>query len=279
VKKAELTLTHARHDPAHCLAPGLFRSLERGERKKQKLDITYTYSVGETAQFTCFEPLGSDDLRVLQGLVAMAGADGTSLSPEPKTENGRHLRELIDPKFDASGQRACMVRSAMRRLLAEIGLSSGGKSMENVVASLHRMANVTVLVKKDSRQASFRLLSYAFDSQDGALLVALNPQLAGVALGDVKKHARIEMSEVRALHTSPARLIHQRLCGWINPGKSGKVEVDTLCGYVWPEETNPEAMKKRRQIARRALKELAALGWTVDEYATDKWEIRRPKLD
>ena len=95
----------------------------------------------------------------------------------------------------------------------------------------------------------------------------------------VKKHARIEMSEVRALHTSPARLIHQRLCGWINPGKSGKVEVDTLCGYVWPEETNPEAMKKRRQIARRALKELAALGWTVDEYATDKWEIRRPKLD
>jgi len=275
--KAELTLTHARHDPAHCLAPGLFRSLERGERKKQKLDITYSYSDGEVARFTGFEPLGADDLRVLQGLVAMAGANGASLSPEPKTENGRHLRELIDPKFDAVEQRACMVRTAMRRLLAELGLSGGGKSMENVVASLHRMSNVTVLVKKDSRQASFHLLSYAFDSQDGTLLVALNPRLARVALGDVKKHARIEMSEVRALHTSPARLMHQRLCGWIDPGKSGKVEIDTLCGYVWPDESsNPNTVKTRRQTARRALDELAAVGWTVSEYAHGKWEIKRP---
>ncbi|MET3109463.1 hypothetical protein AAKU58_004320 [Oxalobacteraceae bacterium GrIS 1.18] len=36
-------LTHARHDPAHCLAPGLFRSLKRGDRKKLKLDVTYPY--------------------------------------------------------------------------------------------------------------------------------------------------------------------------------------------------------------------------------------------
>jgi hypothetical protein len=27
-------LTHVRHDPAHCLAPGLFRALKRGERKR-----------------------------------------------------------------------------------------------------------------------------------------------------------------------------------------------------------------------------------------------------
>ncbi|WP_268915743.1 replication protein C, IncQ-type, partial [Aeromonas caviae] len=32
-----------RHDPAHCLAPGLFRSLKRGERKRLKLDVTYTH--------------------------------------------------------------------------------------------------------------------------------------------------------------------------------------------------------------------------------------------
>jgi hypothetical protein len=34
-------LTHARHDPAHCLAPGLFRSLKKGERRTGKLDVTY----------------------------------------------------------------------------------------------------------------------------------------------------------------------------------------------------------------------------------------------
>ena len=28
----------------HCLVPGLFRSLKRGERKKLKLDVTYHYA-------------------------------------------------------------------------------------------------------------------------------------------------------------------------------------------------------------------------------------------
>ena len=73
------------------------------------------------------------------------------------------------------------------------------------------------------------------------------------------------MAEVRALQTDPARLIHQRLCGWIDPGKAGRAELDTLCGYVWPDEANAEAMKKRRQKARKALAELAAVGWKVSE--------------
>ena len=34
-------LTIAKHDPVHCLAPGLFRSFKRGERKNIRLDITY----------------------------------------------------------------------------------------------------------------------------------------------------------------------------------------------------------------------------------------------
>ena len=92
----------------------------------------------------------------------------------------------------------------------------------------------------------------------------------------LEAHARIDMAEVRVLQTDPARLMHQRLCGWIDPGKSGRVELDTLCGYVWPDEANAEAMKKRRQTARKALAELAAVGWVVNEYAKGKWEIKRP---
>jgi hypothetical protein len=36
-------------------------------------------------------------------------------------------------------------------------------------------------------------------------------------------------------------------------------------------------MKRRRGIARKAIPELAALGWTVSEYAKNKFEIGRPK--
>ncbi|KEZ96767.1 replication C family protein [Xanthomonas vasicola pv. vasculorum NCPPB 895] len=55
------------------------------------------------------------------------------------------------------------------------------------------------------------------------------------------------------------------------------MELDTLSGYVWPDEANAEAMKKRRHKARKALTELATVGWRVSEYAAGKWEIGRPK--
>jgi len=108
------------------------------------------------------------------------------------------------------------------------------------------------------------------------LFIALNPRIAEAVLGR-RPHARIEMTEVRKLETDPARLMHQRLSGWIDPGKSGKAEINTLCDYVWPDVANDEAMKKRRQAARKALAELVAVGWVVSEYAKGKFEISRPK--
>ena len=67
-----------------------------------------------------------------------------------------------------------------------------------------------------------------------------------------RPHSRIDMSEVRALQTDPARIIHQRLCGWIDPGKSGRVELDTICGYVWPnilpKKTNKKGVASRKNF-------------------------------
>lgn len=258
------------------MAPGLFRSLKRGGRKTSKLDVTYEFGDNERARFVGFEPLGADDMRLLQGLVALAGPNGIVLSPDPKTEKGHQLRFSLEPKFDAVDQDALIVKESMTKLLSEIGLTDGGDNIKAIKASLLRMANVTVLITKGSRQASFHLMSYAFDDADGRLFVALNPRIADAIVGR-RPHARIELAEVRMIESNPARLIHQRLCGWIDPGKSGKAEIDTLCGYVWPDEINDNAMKRRRGIARKALKELATVGWTVSEYAKGKWEIKRPK--
>lgn len=269
-------LTHARHDPAHCLAPGLFRSLKRGERKRRKLDVTYTFGEGESMRFVGFEPLGADDMRLLQGIVALGGPNGILLTPEPSTATGQQLRLFLEPRFDAIEQDGLVVRESLPKLLAEVGMTDGGDNIKALKASLLRMSNVTILVTKGRRQASFHLMSHAFDEADGRLWVALNPRVAEAILGR-RPFARIDMAEVRALQTDPARLIHQRLCGWIDPGKAGRVELDTLCGYIWLDEvTNVNAIKKRRQTARKALAELAAVGWNLDEYAKGKWEIKRP---
>jgi hypothetical protein len=216
-------------------------------------------------------------MRLLQGIIALGGPHGLILSPDPKTLIGKQLRLFLDPQFEAAGQDSLVVKESMYKLLTEIGMTNSGDNIKALKASLLRMANVTIAVTKDGKQASFHLLSYAFDESDGKLWISVNPRIAATILGR-QPYTRIDMNEVRALQTDPGRLIHQRLCGWIDPGKSGRVELDTLCGYVWPDEVaNVNAIKKRRQTARKTLDELVAVGWTVNEYAKGKWKIGRPK--
>ncbi len=117
-------LTHARHDRAHCLAPGLFRSLKRGDRKRLKLHVAYEYGDKRRIEFKGPEPLGVDDLRILQGLVAMAGPSGLILSPEPKTEKGKQLRLVLEPKWEAVKQDALVVKGSYRTLAREIGYAN-----------------------------------------------------------------------------------------------------------------------------------------------------------
>lgn len=270
-------LSHVRHDPAHCLAPGLFRSLKRGERTKHKLDVRYQYGDDEQVRFIGFEPLCADDLRLMQGLVALAGPNGILLTSVPKCDKNQQLRLLLDPQLEATQQDGLVVHASVSKLLTEIGLTDGGDNIKNVKASLIRMSNVTVVLMKGHGQASFHLMSHTFDQINKTLFVALNPRIAEAVLGQ-RPYTRIEMAEVRALKSDAARLIHQRLCGWIDPGKAGNARLETLCDYVWPSDTsNVSALKKRRTTARKSLAELEVIGWTLSEYAKGKWTIHRPK--
>jgi len=277
-------LTHARHDPAHVLAPGLFRSLGRGDRARLKLDVTYIHG-DDRLEFGGKEPLGVDDMRVLQGLVAMAGPEGLILRDEDQTSPaGKQLiLDLFTPPaaIADAGKKpdTLVVRDSFRRLAREIGITEGGAALKAIRKSVERLFGVTVFVQSGKRRVGMRLLSaYASDEGTGDLFVALNPRLAGAIFGD-HQHVRIELAEVRALGTDPARLIHQRLCGWIDPGKAGRVTIETLAEYVWPEPTEVDrAMKKRRETIRKALAELSAIGWTVTEYGRGKFEIARLKV-
>ncbi|HEX7854839.1 MAG TPA: replication protein C, IncQ-type [Sphingobium sp.] len=279
-------LTHVRHDPAHCLAPGLFRSLKRGERKKLKLDVTHTFG-NDSIRFWGPEPLGCDDLRVLQGLIAMTSISGTKsrgsrgiiLRDSASTEEGQQLRLSLDLKWDAIEKDALVARGSFRHLAREIGYAlDGGSQFKAIRECIERLWAVSVIVERSGKRQGFRILAdYASDRSDGKLFVAINPRLAEAVMGD-RPHTRIEMNEIRALKTDAARLIHQRLCGWIDPGKTGRVELDTICRYVWPDKsTNANTIKSRRQTAHKALAELSVLGWKFHQYASGKWEIERPK--
>src|SRR5574340_859835 len=163
-----------------------------------------------------------------------------------------------------------------RALAREIGYANIEDS-KPIRDCIERLWKVSIIAQNGRKRQGFRLLAeYASDEADGRLYVALNPLIAQAVMGG-GQHVRISMDEVRALDSEAARLLHQRLCGWIDPGKTGKASIDTLCGYVWPSEASGSTMRKRRQRVREALPELVALGWTVTEFAAGKYDITRPK--
>lgn len=270
-------LDHARHDPGHCLAPGLFKSLKKGDYKKLKLDIAYEFGKGERLEFKAAEPLGAPELRVLQGLVAMAGPGGLLLSPEPKTEAGQQLRLLLETKFDAVQSNALVAKGSYRALAKAIGYADV-ENTKGIQDSIERLWGVSIIAqKKNGPRRGFRLLStYESDLAEGKLHVALNPRIAEAIMGETQ-HCRIDLAETRLLKIDSARLIHQRLCGWIDTGKSGKVTLETLVGYSWTDVSdNANTVKTRKTTTRKALKELVGLGWTMTEYVRGKFEITRP---
>lgn len=279
-------LTHARHDRAHVLAPGLFRSLAPGDRRKLKLDVTYDFGDREQIEFKGFEPLGVLEMRVLQGLVALAGPKGLILDDHDQAGSaGQQLMLDIfepDPVVRAAKLRpaSLVVRDSFRHLAREIGMDEGGASVKKIRKAVERMFGVTIFVQsRNGKRLGMRLLAaYASDEGTGDLYVALNPRIAAAVMGDTP-YARIDLSEVRQLESDPARLIHQHLCGWLDPGKAGEVGIEKLAGYVWPDAAaGDSAQRMRKGRVRRAVKEINGLGWRVEEVKKDTWRFIRPKL-
>ena len=275
-------LEFAMHDSIHCLTPGLFRSVKNGDRKKTKLDVSYPFSDGGHIEFSGPEPLGDDDLRVLQGLIAMAGPKGSRLPEFPQTSDGMTIRQMMDLKWGATSQDGMVVKGSYRNLAKEIGYADV-ENTKPIQDSVERMWKVSVIVEKDGQRMGFRLLSeYGSNDIKGQLYVALNPQLTAAIVGDVR-HTRISMDEVRAIKLSGTRLVHQRLCGWIDQGKTKKISIDTLCSYINPDHVKLDAkggdgaMRQRRSRAKPVLEEMRGLGWGVVEIAKGQFEITRPK--
>lgn len=275
-------LSYALHDRAHCLAPGLFRSLASGDRKRLKLDITYKFGENEQIEFKGYEPLGVLEMRVLQGLIAMCGPDGLILEHEDEASSDgvQLMLSMFDPdpalRAARSKPPSLVVRDSLRRLAREIGMCDGGKNLVLIRQSIERLFAVTVFVQSGKKRMGMRMLaSYASEEGTGDLYVSLNPRIASAILGNIP-HARIELNEARRLDTDPARLIHQRLSGWIDPGKSGVVTIETLSRYVWPEPSSDATERKRNSRIRSAVAEIGGI-WRVSEQTKDVWQFIRPR--
>jgi hypothetical protein len=275
--RKKLKVRFGKHDKSHCLADGLFKSLPKRERPK--LDV-YHETKDYRVRFVGFEALGADDLRVLQTLVAIASKRNNRmvLTNQPETPIGQELYKLLWIKGDHMD--SVVIELSVRRILNEMGERVSGKRASLLKNSLLRMSNVTVAVEGHRHMATFHLLRFALDKHAEGLYIVLNPLIASAVLGKGNGYVHIDMDEVRAIKSDPARLIHQHLCGWLDPGKEGTIGIDQLLVYVWGhhETHDRRILGKRRTRIQQALHEIKALGWDVVELKAErKYSIRRPE--
>ena len=273
------------HESAFCLSPGLFRSCPKGGGNT-RLEVDHVTG-GLKFEFRGPYLLTPGELRVLQGLIAIApfsnDAENGWLGLYPDTENpiGIEHRRTMDFLGTTREKPVVVTRTSFFELAREIGYGpnsfDSGKQIGTLRRSIERLWMTSVIVEDlaTGKRDGSRLVSQ-YQSDKKGFTVALNFRIASIALGVTKRYTRISMSEIRALKTDPARLMHQRLCAWIDQGKTGSIELDTLCGYVWFETAiSVNTIRRRRQIVRNALKEFVALGWEVCEHVTDKFAITR----
>lgn len=142
------------------------------------------------------------------------------------------------------------------QLLSIIGLPACGENRKLIADAVMRLATVTLIVyPTDNRRAMERhhlLASVKTNAQStkwARTHVALNPRLTAIVTGATRHHARIELTETRNFGNDQiARILHQRICGWLNDGWIKPVTFQTLLEYVWPADPETAQVDALRRL-------------------------------
>lgn len=276
--RRDILITHAKMAQVFVHAP-LFRSLEKGQQKKQKLDVAY--NVGDTSfRFWGPEPLGALDLRVLQGLVALATYNLPLYGGvKSMLRDGRLRKGRLRLDGEAITEKTIAVRFLLTSFARLLGyLRPGQATLTRIRESIERISAVTVVVQRLRSRGSYHLLSgYFEEAATREVVVGLNPIITRAVLRK-NDFLRVDMSEVRALKSDAARLIHSRL-HWINHGAQRGVRLETLCGYLYGDYmVSRSALANRKATVRKALRELQKIGWVVTEIRDETFLVGRPRL-
>ena len=311
----------AKVDRQHCTCPGLFRSFQKGKRDAQTVNIKY-WRGKDTKEFitvTCKELLGAPDLRVFQGLIALATRNDRGIELQPGGQISEESRQLVAKMAlseSAKKSRLIYVRTTYYEVAKEIGmpLPVSASQISQILESLRRMRAVLIEVKKPNEGGKTKYISHNLLAElesegvtpdetgpsKSKILVAFNPRIADAILGG-GRYAQVDMNEVRILKTDAARLIYQRLCGFVSPGSEhpkpiglpvfedyiwcthinemGPRERDSSCAPISEsadvEELAPLSRTRKMRILK-ALKELGSLpGWEFKLLNTGKVQVRR----
>lgn len=290
----------ARHDPVLCSLPGMFRVVEEKIREQIRVSLQLKTTHGTlTVELHNSSLLNGLDLAVLQAIVALA-AVGDAIDPADGLLTGAEqslVEGLVAPETKTYERQKIMedvqhLDFSISALLELIGWPVCGENRALAQACLQRLATCVLIVyPTDTPKAwqRFHLLASISTRTNSdrwsRTHVALNPRLSRIVLGAEARHTRIALVETRKLgKDQAARILHQRLCSWVNEGAVRPVTFETLVGYLYPKDVegrsldaqltaaNPKRAKQsaektkvlRLREVQQAMNVLATLpGWDV----------------
>lgn len=279
-----IVLDHARVDPSHCLADGLFRPMRRGDQKNASMDIHYRYR-GFTFWWRNYQLLDISDQSVFLALHRLAAARGRAerVGPEHQDPTFMNLRQALNMKLEAAELQCLAFSTSLNEIAKLIGLTNTGPNLKAIKDSLLRLSGVSfVIYKGEDHTSTFwqaNLISQLAGS-NGQVVIAVNPLLGKALVG--KPSTFVSMEEQRMLKSDPAKRLHLWLSSWASSSERRRIELDTLIPHVWgnQEVSGESTHRRRRGLLRKGLAEIAALeGWTIEEdEKTNMITVQKPEL-
>lgn len=282
---APVARSFARLHPALGLASGLFVSKARAPRAASGVpDVLATQTMGDLSYvFTGIAPLGSDDLRVMQAVHLLASQPANLLeinTAAPRSALAQTLVASLGPVIAPGEPGFAKMLTGSVAAIAEAGgyAQTAGGSREGVSGSLTRLAAIRVsCLRADKEVSSSQLLALAdldpeadgFGAPTDTLAIALAPSLSTPLLANGGgRYVHLEQSDILTLgedteHGARTRLLHLRLCGYIDPGKTKAVSAATLAEYAFGQPASKDTLRRQLGDIRKATPLLGRLGWTV----------------
>lgn len=256
-----------------------------------------------------FTPMGAFDLRVLHAVSAMAMGSFRGEAAYFDASDTSAAAEEAWAALSGGATRGALQRINRRwvgiirttkRQLAEVvsrtGTRPGGKDLERCYSALKRLSEVTLHIASEDRKNEFTThLINGLGRDDDRVVIAINPSMMNAIAREAGAFSLMSMHALRAVRQESTTLIVNKMCSFLDPGKSIKVGMERFEEYIWGDvlpRTTPaegarhnqvrEDRKARYKTIRRALAELPSIGWGAElcsgTGSAAIYLISRPKL-
>jgi len=284
---------HARVDPSHCLADGLFRPLFRGSQSSEPLNIEYEFEQLVENSYKKFvlrwsgpELLSIVDQSVFLAIHRLASQIGRPERVEPHHSNPAFVttRAALNMSYRARDSECLVLNTTPTEIAETIGIAANGEALQRMKKSLHRLSKVSLSIysRDDPNTLLWQSNLVSALIYNRKLLIGLNPRLSKAIVATPVTF--IDMREQRALQGDITKRLHVWLSCWqgINSTKERNIDIDKLTLHVWGDVSTDDVLYTRRCSLKKSLSEINRLtGWKCILTANGSVYVTRspPKID